>query len=145
VRFGARIGLVVLPLVVGAYVYLRHRRETLWMFEWCRCVGLENGVIFLRTTDRLPVSLPDWVRFSLPDGLWASSGTALMAEIWREERPSLSAIAWIAIVPLIGVASELGQRVGWVPGEFAWADVVAYVAGASFPMVLHRLFREKSC
>jgi hypothetical protein len=79
----------ILPLVLGGLIYICWRAKTIWMFDWFRMFGLVANIDHLRSISA-PISnlLPQWIIYSLPDGLWVYSLTAFMAMLWLEARPS---------------------------------------------------------
>ena len=66
----------------------------------------------------LPVRRPSSSRFSP-----ARAVTSWMCLVWREEVHSLMPAAWISTGLVLGIGSELGQAIGFVPGTFSWPDV----------------------
>ena len=68
---------VILPVVVGAAIYVVWRVPTLRVFEWANAVGL-GGVISTFRVFALQGGIrpPRIVLFTLPDGLWVYSLTA---------------------------------------------------------------------
>lgn len=131
---------VVLPTVIGSFIYIGWRSTDLLAFRWLELLGL-SSIVF-----RPELSLPDWVLFSLPDGCWAYATTSWMLLIWKR----LTYWAWL--VPVLAIGSELGQMFGVVPGTYQTLDVIFY-AGAFFlagalhaetPIIGHRYFNYGS-
>lgn len=93
----------------------------------------------LRQASRMP--LPDWLVYSLPDGLWAAAlATALLA-IW-DFRPSAAATAWGLIALLAGLGFEAGQRAGLIPGTYDPLDMVMLSAGGTLPFLFTLRFKS---
>ena len=122
---------VVLPLGLGSLIYLAWRSEDLWVFDWVAAAGGAQRVSTLRAAfDPWLPSLPQWLVFSLPDGLWTFAGTSWIAIIWSGKRRSTPALAWIAVIPALAIGGEVGQFCGFVPGRFDLMDLVFILLGA---------------
>ena len=67
-----RLFIILLSLLIfsiGGIIYLTLRSESLIMFRWCEIIYIKEYVDNIR----LPYILPNWIVFSLPDGLWVLS------------------------------------------------------------------------
>ena len=132
------IGLHVLfPLLAGGLIYICWRDPTLLMFRWFSAVGLSSVVNELRASwSPAETSLPRWVVYSLPDGLWVYAVTAFLAHVWRGSRSSVLAVAWISLGVVIGAGSELGQMANIIPGSFDRMDFLFSILAAAFAIFL---------
>jgi hypothetical protein len=115
---------VAFPIAIGAAIYLLFRTTSLLVFEWLRAVSLFELTLAAR---RLlsGISLPKWLLYSLPDGLWVYAVTSWMILIWDRNPPLL----WLFVGVALGVGGEVGQAISIVPGTFQHLDVIFYVAG----------------
>lgn len=127
---------VVLPIALGAAVYLLWRSPRLLVFRWMEAASLD-GVLASARTLVAGVRLPGWLLFSLPDALWVYAFVACMALIWRG-RPVRQAAFWMALGPALSLGSELAQLAGLVPGTFDRADFWLSVLASAIP--LHLLY-----
>ena len=74
----------ILTLLCGGLIYMLFRSTTLKMFSWYEIIGLGGITNFLRAnTFQYSNQIPEWVLFSLPDGLWIFSYVSLMFAIWQ--------------------------------------------------------------
>ena len=80
-----------------------------------------------------------WFLFSLPDSLWVFSYVCLMFGIWKGVI-SPQNLLWIGTVPLIAIASEFGQLLGFVRGTFDIMDVLCYLLGSILPFLIFNQF-----
>mgnify|MGYP006971705643 CR=1 FL=1 len=119
-----------LPILVGGLIYLAFRDTSLLMFRWAGWVGLDVVIDAMRvyTLPHRP-SVPDWILFSVPDGVWVFACTAFFARLWHDGHWFFRAF-WIGMGPALAIGGELGQLpfIGLVPGTFDPADLVFYVA-----------------
>lgn len=130
-------GHVVLPVAVGAFIYIAWRVDTLLVFGWCRSVGINGPVCDLRQALASARSgIPGWVMYSLPDALWVYSATALQRLIWRSSRGHVAAYVGISLPLVLAVGGELGQRARRVPGTFCLSDLGLCVVAAVAAVVL---------
>lgn len=121
---------MVLPLTIGGLLYLAFRPTHLLLFAWAEHLGFAQIVASLRVLAAPHVgSMPPWVINSAPAGLWAFALTGGMSRLWRRNL-QIRAWVWIGIAALVGIASELLQISGYLPGTFDPIDLLAYVVGS---------------
>ncbi|MBN4054930.1 hypothetical protein JYT15_00315 [Acidimicrobium ferrooxidans] len=126
---------IVLPLAVGSALYVLWRPTNLLVFRWLDAAGLLSVSYAARSVVGVwPGVLPEWILYSLPDGLWIYAFTSWMSSIWKGAG-GLSAIAWIYSGMVLGIGSELGQGLGLVPGTFELNDLLCY--GLGFLLARH--------
>ncbi len=119
------VGLIF--LLIGSYLYLKFRSETLLMFKWAKNLGLDFIVSSIRGTfDSLNSDRMKYIIFSAPYGLWVISFSCFIGAIWHKDS-SFSAIILRLIVPVIAVSSELLQFVGFLPGTFDINDLLVLI------------------
>ncbi len=119
------LSISVLMLVMGGMIYLLFRDNSLLMFEWVRSVGLENSINYAReNTSWLLIS--DWVKYSLPDGLWCASYILLMATIWSNKN-FLIRFIWTITLPCVAVITEFLQLFGILIGTYDSFDLICYI------------------
>ena len=115
----------VLMLFMGGMLYLLFRDDSLLMFEWVRSVGLGNSLNYARdNTSWLFIS--DWIKYSLPDGLWCASYILLMATIWSNKK-FLIRLIWTISLPCVAVITELLQLFGFLIGTYDSYDLICYI------------------
>lgn len=131
---GFVLGHVVLPLLVGGWIYVAWRAEHLWMFRWFRGLGLQPAVDVVRhTAAPWADSLPDWLLFSVPDGAWVYACVAFFGRLWAEG-PAVPRWFWVGLGPFLAIGGEIGQIPGWIPGTFDLNDLLWY-SGATLSAV----------
>ena len=129
---------VLLPIVIGGLIYILFRSDKLLMFHWFKTIGLGQPVKFLRNIDSIKNNIiPNWIKYSLPDGLWVFSYVSLMLLIW-DNKISKPTGVWIFIVPVIAIMSEFGQLFKLVPGTFDLIDLAVYLFSTLLPIVLFK-------
>ncbi len=126
-------------LIAGGAIYLCFRPASLVMFRWIEAVGLLNVVESIR--DSRSFSLPDWVVYSLPDGLWVYSYVVFMGWVWNFN--FTKGLIFILAVPIIGIISEIAQLLGWLPGIFDWKDLTAYFLGTAVGILNIEFIKRK--
>lgn len=115
---------VIAPIVIGAMIYVLFRTTNLLVFRWIEAIGLLQFTLQLRQLCS-GVALPDWLLYSLPDGLWVFAFTRWIILIWDRAPP----LAWLVIGAALGVGGEFGQVIGIVPGTYQHLDMVFYISG----------------
>ncbi len=134
---------VILPIVGGGIICVLWRPTCLLVFRWIEAVHLDRLAMDARAAgEAMRPGIPDWFIYSLPDCLWSYAVVACIGIIWREEtqldrrwytlptQHPFSALAWLAVGPIMGVGSELAQALGWLRGTFELLDLAFYISGS---------------
>jgi len=128
------VGLIF--LLIGSYLYLKFRSETLLMFKWAENLGLDFIVSSIRESFQgLNSDRMKYIIFSAPYGLWVISFCCFIGAIWHKDS-SLSAIILRLIVPVIAVSSELLQFVGFLPGTFDINDLLVLFVSTIIGLII---------
>lgn len=106
----------------GALIYILFRSKNLLMFNWIDKIGLMNLVSSIRPNLK---DVPEWVLFSLPDGLWMFSYCLLIGHIWNYNLKRSS--FFLALLPIYAISNEIMQYFHFVPGTFDWMDLIAFL------------------
>ncbi len=134
----------VVPITVGAFIYLLFREKHLLVFHWLNALGLYPAILNARQhiiSDRLPA----WVIYSLPNGLWSYSFMFFISYIWRATKAT-ERNYFVFMVLAISLGSEVGQLLGIIPGTFCFEDFVVYILGLLLGFYLgNKLPKEAIC
>lgn len=118
------------PLLAGTLIYLLWRSDSLVVFRWLDVIGLSDFVTEVRENVGISATdLPEWIRFSMPDGLWVFAATTALGAVWLEDWRVESTL-WIALPLALACLVEIGQATGHIDGTFSAIDVAAYFAGS---------------
>ncbi len=129
----------VLPIVLGGLLYILFRSTHLRMFEWVSEFGFDNIIFSVRgSIGEFKNSVPKWIYFSLPDGLWVYSFTSALLIIWRKNRRQ--ARLWILVPFTLGVIIEILQLFHLFPGTF---DILDLIFSITFFALSVQVFRSK--
>ena len=112
-------------LVCGCLIYLLFRSRSLNIYQWCLVLGLSDLIEYARGLAKGWV-ISDFIRFSLPDGLYCAAYILLIDAIWHDDRRILKYYI-LSIVPIITISSELLQYFGIVRGTFDVVDLLCYL------------------
>lgn len=117
-----------MAVLIGGLIYILCRPAEYSFFHWIRSLGFGGELSFLRAHS-LPLGrrLPEWIIFSLPDGLWSFAYTLIILTIWTGSKSAIR-YAWYASVPLLVIGSELLQVIG-IGGTFCLTDFILATAG----------------
>ncbi len=112
---------ILLPIIVGGLIYLSFRNTTLNMFRWFELMSLSSLIYSLREI-LYPISLflPEWIIYSLPDGLWVYSFSSSFIIIWYGNFDT--AKPWLLFPLLLGAFAEVLQYFNILPGTFDLID-----------------------
>jgi hypothetical protein len=136
------ISQAVVALLVGCWIYIVWRTDELLMFGWFRALGLRSFVAVLREQPVAALQPIDWIRFSLPDGLWVYASTCVMLAIWATPPGSGGALPasllWLCTPSAFAILSELAQGLALLPGTFDLADLACYLLAGPLAVVSER-------
>lgn len=128
----------IISLLIGGCIYLLFRDPSLIFFGWIDDLGFLNEVKALQlTTAPLKTLLPEWILFSLPDGLWLFSYVCLMLHLWKKSMP-WPGLIWTLALPTLAVLFELIQSMVDSLGTFDWLDLFFYLTASIIPFVLFK-------
>jgi hypothetical protein len=132
---------VILPVFTGGGIYSLWRSKSLLVFSWYRWVGLYGPMLSLRAyLAGVKHLIPGPILYSLPDGLWVYSFTALMGYIWYQQPQRYARLFWTLLPVSMAVGAEIGQRLRLVPGTFDWADMSSYLVAWALATVSVQIF-----
>ena len=121
-------------LTLGCAIYLLFRSKSLNIYKWCLELGLSNMIDSLRYAV-LDWNIADWIRYSLPDGLYCAAYILIIDAIWHDYNRFIKFII-ISIVPFVTISSELLQYFGLVKGTFDVYDLICY----AIPPIIYLIY-----
>jgi hypothetical protein len=110
-------------LLIGGTIYVLLRSRQTLLNVLIDATGA-NGVNGLREKVAT-LTIPEWVVYSLPGGLWSAAYILLIHALTMGERP-VRRLLWAALIPAVGVLSELMQQHHLLPGVADRWDVFFY-------------------
>lgn len=113
-------------LICGCLIYLLFRSKSLNIYQWCLSLGLSSTIDSFRYIVQ-DWRIPEWIRYSLPDGLYCTSYILLIDAIWRNEDSAIKFMI-ISLVPVVTIGSEIMQYFGLVKGTYDFSDLIFYSA-----------------
>ena len=119
-----QILLGVLFLFCGCAIYLLFRSKTLYIYQWCISLGVSDFVDSCRSIVQ-GCSISDFVKFSLPDGLYCAAYILMIDAIWNDDNRFAKYLI-ISFVPIITIGSEILQYYHTVQGTFDIMDLTCY-------------------
>lgn len=123
-------------LLCGSGIYLLFRSKSLNIYKWCAAFGISDGIDSMRYAVS-SWNLSEFVKFSLPDGLYSAAYVLIMDAIWKKESGCIKYTA-ILSVPLFAISNELLQYWGFVQGTFDYCDLVCYTT----PLIIYLMHKK---
>ena len=120
----SQIFLGVVFLMFGCAIYLLFRTKTLNIYQWCSFLGLSKFIDNARTWVS-DWNIPDFVRYSLPDGLYCAAYILIIDAIWKDDDSPIKHFI-ISLVPAVTISSEILQYFRVVKGTFDFCDLLFY-------------------
>ena len=124
----------LIPMIIGAFIYVTFREKNLLMFSWFDSLGLYGVIDYLRLNFS-KYNIPSWILFNYPDGVWIYSFVSLMIVVWDKVKSNIR-FFWFAIAPILGISAELGQFFNILPGTYDQFDLIFCIIGSFLPFVL---------
>lgn len=123
-------------LLLGCSVYVLFRSRDIHLYQWASILRLTSYIESVRgLIGDLPI--PDFVRFSLPDGLYCLSYILLMNSIWHGNGVTKHFV--ISVIPIMAILHEIAQGVGLAKGTFDVYDILCYIT----PLMAYFAFQKK--
>lgn len=113
-----RIIYAILSLLAGVGIYVFCRPHDQYIYTWIPMLNFHTSTHFLEFT------LPDWILYSLPDGLWLLSYILIIQTIFPYNTHKQFLYGGLAF--LISCTIEVFQFLSIVPGTGDWRDFIAY-------------------
>lgn len=114
----------MLLLFLGGMIYVLYRPQTLLLFHVAGGLGMTDLIGQWRQM-AMAWQPAAFTVYCLPAGLWALSYVLIVGTLAQSLSPIRRWIA-VAFIPLLGIASEVLQAAGIVPGTFDWTDLTLY-------------------
>jgi hypothetical protein len=96
------------------------------------------GFIEYLRNDVLEWAVPDFIKYSLPDGLYCAAYILLMDAIWDKQN-GIAKYFFLSIVPVMAIVIEILQYYGIVKGTFDVYDLICYAV----PVLLYVFIEVK--
>ena len=113
---------ILTPLSLGALIYIAFRNKSLTIFRWFDKISISEFTDSIRNLlNPLKNNIPDWVIFSLPDGLWVYSFTSFLIIIWKNNSESVK--YWMILPFAILLLIELLQLTKIFTGTCDFTDI----------------------
>lgn len=119
------LSLSLVSLLLGCIIYLSFRTTDFLIYHW---IGLKTDAGWIRSWQAAVSNYPtcDFIKFSLPDGLWLYSYLTLTELIWDKHNGTEKKI-FLTSIPLLAIMTEMLQFLHIYPGTGDWMDVFAYI------------------
>jgi len=112
---------ILLPILLGGFIYILLRSSSLLMFQWFESIGILEIVLSFRNISiGLKTSVPSWFYYSLPDGLWVYSFTTAILLFGNDFK---NIKYWLFIPLVLGPLVEISQFFKLFPGTFDLTDL----------------------
>ena len=119
---------ILLPIFVGASIYLLFRKDTLLVFSWLDYIGMSDTLFMIRDNiSFVRKYIPDFILYSLPDGIWVYSGTIAFIIIWKKNKKTVFSVFWTFLPFSCAVVIEILQQFRIVNGTFCSVDIIFYI------------------
>jgi hypothetical protein len=126
---------VFFPISIGGLIYMFFRSKSLLMFTWFDNLGLNTMISYYRSSlIKYSNIIPDWVLFSLPDGLWVYSFSSSLLLLWGNDFKISS--FWLFLPFLFGSGVEIMQKFDLVSGTFDIIDLIICLLASILSIII---------
>lgn len=108
---------VMIPLMLGLIFYQLRPFGNGWIDH----LKLESDALI-----NFGKGLPDFVKYNLPDGLWAFAFTSAIQILWAPHEKSFR-VFWLLVVFLVITLTEVLQKFNVINGVFDWLDLITMI------------------
>lgn len=136
----AQMVLGFLLLACGCSIYMIFRSQDIVLNKWCQSLGIADFVEPMRMSVK-DSHVPDFILYSLPDGLYCASYILLMDAAW--EGKGLSRNIAVALIPSVAIMHEIAQGIGWTRGTFDICDLIFYALPLALYFTWHKSALKK--
>lgn len=135
IKYKYYFSLVVLPLVLGALIYISFRPENTIFLQWLNISEISNAS--LKNLHYFSTSFSSFLINSLPDGLWTFSLMNFLLLIWKL-RLNQSSVLWLILASVTAFSFEFGQLYNFVPGTFDSGDLSMIILALILPFLIFK-------
>ncbi|MFO7668317.1 MAG: hypothetical protein R6W31_01535 [Bacteroidales bacterium] len=136
------ISLSSFAVFAGGLIYILFRPAEPAFFNWFYAAGLENWLYAVREQSlSICSSLPQWVVYSLPNGLWVFGYTTIVISIWTGSNSFLKYF-WFLSIPVLVFGFELLQLTGKLQGTFCLNDILWSATGITVGFITVYIIRS---
>ena len=122
---------ILSSLCIGLFIYTTSRADILYINQWLAPIGgFELKSFFQSLLSQ--IFIPQWIIYSLPDGLWMLALTLSILMIWNY-RIDKKSLPWLGTAMIVGISVEVFQAVHWIKGSFDIIDLLFIMLGAILP------------
>jgi hypothetical protein len=136
--------MALIAIHLGVTIYALWRADIIRFFSWVDAIGLYAPVEIIRSRIYpLHIYIPEWIIYSLPNGLWAFSYALIMTHLWRDNHSKIKYF-WFGSIPLLTIGYELLQYTGMLTGVFCYQDLFFSTAGIGMGIILGLTFYKEN-
>lgn len=130
-------------ILIGGLIYILWRAETIRFFGWIDYDWLNNSLQMVRVLGRnMRPYFPDWVIFSLPNGLWSFSYALIISYMWVGKNSKVKYF-WLSSIPLLCLGYEVLQLLGVIGGVFCYIDLTFCFFGMLGGFYLSKQYKRR--
>ncbi len=124
-----------LAVFAGGLIYILFRTTEPLFFNWFSQLGIENWIYSVREKSLIIYSfLPQWIVYSLANGLWAFAYTLIVLCIWTGSNSFLKYF-WFFSIPVLVFGFEVLQLTGDLQGTFCLNDILWSAIGITIGFI----------
>lgn len=133
---------IFLPIFIGSLIYVLFRADNILIFKFFQFIGISEMINNIRNvTMEFSIYLPDWILFSLPDGLWVYS-LNIFCLFFTGYYLDFKNCYFVIVGIFLGIGSELLQLINLIPGTFDIIDLIVCILSLSLAMFTYSISKK---
>ncbi|MEN8230204.1 MAG: hypothetical protein ABFS38_18735 [Bacteroidota bacterium] len=133
-----------LAVFAGGFIYILFRPTEPVFFSWFSAIGIENWLYSIREKSiSISSFLPQWIVYSLTNGLWAFAYTLIVLSIWTGSKSFLKYF-WFLSIPVLVFGFEVLQLTGEIQGTFCLNDIIWSAIGITTGFITTRIITSQN-
>jgi hypothetical protein len=130
----------IFTLVIGFVLYVFFRGKELLFYKFINKLGFKNIVFQDWNID---TTIPDIIKYNVPDGLWLLSGIFIIRWIWL--RQNIISSIYVSVFFLCALVFETLQYYGVINGTYDRVDIIVLAVAYSTEELLYIFKEKRSC
>lgn len=124
---------------MGEMIYVLYRPLNLRMFYPFKKTGTLHIIENVRNAGLFPDkdSVPEWIMYNLPDGLWLLAYLMFMEVIWIDSNPVTKSL-FVWGMPVVIITSEVLQYWSVIEGTWDVGDVISYLCACVTYLIIKK-------
>jgi hypothetical protein len=131
-----------LPVILGGLIYIVLRPNSILFYSWLEYFHVYSIIHKIRLNlSSYYLLFPNWFIYSMPNGLWAFSYSAIICQLWFKRSEGIK-FFWFTTIPIVCIGYEVMQYLGVIKGTFCLIDLSFCFLGIVLGLTMFEIRRH---